>query len=84
MDKIEVIKKIEEIVATIVNHHNFALTADSRPNEVAGWDSLANAMIVKSIEKEMNIQFKFSDMMAWQSVGELADIVIKKKDETHI
>lgn len=78
MEQSEIISKIEEIVATAVNHHNFALTAETKPNEVKGWDSLANAMIVTSIEKEFGVKFKFSDMMAWQNVGELADIVIKK------
>lgn len=78
MEKNEVIKKIEEIVATAVNHHNFALTTETKPNEVNGWDSLANAMIVTSVEKEFGVKFKFSDMMAWQNVGELADLVIKK------
>ena len=80
MNKQEVIKNIEEIVATAVNHHNFSLTAETKPDEVKGWDSLANAMIITSIENEFGVKFKFSDMMAWQNVGELADIVLVKSE----
>ena len=50
----------------------------TKPDEILGWDSLSNAMIITSIEKEFGIKFKFSDMIAWKTIGELADIVIKK------
>lgn len=78
MEKIGVIKKIEEIVATTVNHHDFTMTDATKPDEILGWDSLSNAMILTSIEQEFGVKFKFSDMIAWKNIGELADIVIKK------
>ena len=75
MDKIEVIKKIEEIVATCVNHHDFTMVEGTKPEAIVGWDSLSNAMILTAIEQEFGIKFKFSDMIAWHTIGELADIV---------
>lgn len=78
MEKNEIIQRIDAIVAASVNHHSFSLTDNTMPNEVPGWDSLTNAMIISSIEDEFCIKFKFSDMMAWQTVGELADIVNNK------
>lgn len=78
MEKIEIIKKIEAIVATCVNHHDFAMNESTKQDEIVGWDSLSNAMILTSIEKELGIKFKFSDMIAWKTIGELADIIIKK------
>ncbi len=76
--KNDIINKIENIVATAVNHHDFTLMETTKPDEILGWDSLSNAMIITSIEKEFGIKFKFSDMIAWKTIGELADIVIKK------
>ena len=78
MDKQEIIKKIEEIVATCVNHNDFTMTEVTKPDEIVGWDSLSNAMILTAIEQEFGIKFKFSDMIAWHNIGELADIIIKK------
>ena len=78
MEKNEVIKKIEEIVATCVNHHDFTMTEATKPDEIVGWDSLSNAMILTTIEKELGIKFKFSDMIAWHTIGELVDIILKK------
>lgn len=76
--KKEIIDKIETIVANSVNHHDFTITEATKPEEITGWDSMANAMILTAIEQEFCIKFKFADMLAWKSVGELADIVIKK------
>lgn len=78
MEKQEIIEKIEVIVATAVNHHDFKMIVDTKPNDILGWDSLMNAMILTSIEQEFSIKFKFSDMIAWKTIGELADIIFKK------
>lgn len=78
MEKQEIISKIDSIVALSVNHHDFIINVDTKPEEILGWDSLSNAMILTSIEKEFGIKFKFSDMIAWKTIGELADIIIKK------
>ena len=78
MDKKEVIEKIETIVATSLNHHDFTMTEETKPEEITGWDSMANAMILTAIEQECCMKFKFADMLAWKSVGELVEIVIKK------
>lgn len=78
MDKKEIIDKIETIVANSVNHHDFIITEATKPEEILGWDSLSNAMILTAIEQEFGIKFKFSDMIAWKSVGDLANIVLAK------
>ena len=78
MDKKEIIEKIEAIVAASLNHHDFAMTEVTKPEEITGWDSMVNAMILTAIEQEFGIKFKFSDMIAWKNIGQLADVVIKK------
>ena len=78
MEKQEIIQKIEMIVVTAVNHHDFQMNEDTKPNDILGWDSLMNAMILTSLEQEFAIKFKFSDMIAWKTIGELADIITKK------
>jgi len=78
MEKKEILEKIESIVAASLNHHDFAMTEETKPEEITGWDSMANAMILTAIEQEFVIKFKFSDMIAWKTVGQLADIVLAK------
>jgi len=78
MERSEIIQKIESIVAASLNHHDFAMTEETKQEEITGWDSMANAMILTAIEQEFSIKFKFADMLAWKTVGELAEIVLVK------
>ena len=78
MTKQEILDKIEAIVAASLNHHDFTMAEETKPEEITGWDSMANAMILTAIEQEFGIKFKFADMLAWKTVGELAEIVMKK------
>lgn len=75
MERSEIIQKIEAIVVASLNHHDFTMTEETKPEEITGWDSMANAMILTAIEQEFGIKFKFADMLAWKTVGQLADIV---------
>lgn len=75
MEKKEILDKIEAIVVASLNHHDFTMTEETKPEEITGWDSMANAMILTAIEQEFGIKFKFADMLAWKTVGQLADIV---------
>ena len=80
MERTEIIQKIESIVATSLNHHDFTMSEVTKPDEITGWDSMANAMILTAIEQEFSIKFKFADMLAWKTVGQLADIVRLKTE----
>lgn len=78
MERSEIIQKIESIVAASLNHHDFTMTEETKPEEITGWDSMANAMILTAIEQEFGVKFKFADMLAWKTVGDLANIVLAK------
>ena len=80
MERSEIIQKIESIVAASLNHHDFTMSEVTKPDEITGWDSMANAMILTTIEQEFGIKFKFADMLAWKTVGQLADIVRLKTE----
>lgn len=79
MDRNEILARIDAIIAASVNHNDYTFSPELRPAEVKGWDSLANAMILTAIENECSIKFKFADMVAWKTIGELADIIVKKR-----
>lgn len=78
MDKKEISKKLDVIIASIVNHHNYTFSEKLKPEDISAWDSLANAMILTAIENEIGIKFKFSEMIAWHNMGQLVDLILKK------
>lgn len=80
MEKKNILEKIETIVAVSLSHRDFTISETTKPEEITGWDSMANAMILTAIEQEFGIKFKFADMLAWKTVGQLADIVRLKTE----
>ena len=78
MNRIEIINKLDAIISASVNHHNFVMSEDLQPQDVDKWNSLANAMIVTAIEQDFQIKFKFTELVAWKTIGQLIDIIEKK------
>lgn len=78
MKKEEIIEKLDAIIAAAVNHHDYVICDNLKPEDVTGWDSLANAMIITSLQEQFSIKMKFADLVAWHNVGQLADIISKK------
>ena len=78
MEKKEILDKLDAIVATSVNHHDFLLDINTRPTDVQGWDSLANAMIITAIQNEFRIKLKFVELVSWKTIGQLVDIIENK------
>lgn len=78
MEKEYILGKIDEIIETSINHHNYQISLDLKPEEITGWDSMVNAMVITSIEKCFEIKLKFSEIIAWKTIGDLVDIIYKK------
>lgn len=78
MEKKEILKKLDVIVATAISHHNFVLDNNTKPADVQGWDSLANAMIITAVQNEFGIKLKFVELVSWKTIGQLVDIIENK------
>lgn len=54
------------------------ITADTRPNDVDGWDSLGHASLATSLESEFNVSFDVDELLAMESVRDIMRIVESK------
>ena len=75
MNREEITAKVSSIISETVDHHNFIISDDLVASDVDGWTSLANAMIIQSIEMEFGLKFKFVDLMNWKKFKDLIDII---------
>jgi acyl carrier protein len=57
----------------MLNDDRIELSPETRPLDVAGWDSLANITIVYALEEEFGMRFDDADLGTARSIGELAD-----------
>lgn len=75
MTREEILKSVDSIIATSIGHHEFELDGNLKPEDIIGWDSMVNALILTSIEQQFGVKFKFSDMLAWKTIGELVNLI---------
>lgn len=78
MDKSCILNNLDTIIEKSLGHHNYTMNESLTPKDVQGWDSLVNAVIITSVEKEFGIKFKFSDIISWKNVGELCSVIQNK------
>lgn len=70
---------IKNIIAEILDIPSSNLTFETKMEDVDGWDSMRNLIILSTLEEKYNIFFPEDDIFDLVSVGALADEVAKLK-----
>ncbi len=78
MTETEILSKIQTVFAEILDDENIAITKESNPETVEGWDSFALVQIILSLEKSFGIKFKSEEIFEWKNVGDIVNSVSKK------
>ncbi|MCF8273407.1 MAG: acyl carrier protein [Flavobacteriaceae bacterium] len=78
MERLNVITKLETILAEVLEHKNFVITDELTAKDVDGWDSLSHMMIITHIEKSFDIKFKLRDLNKLNNVGALISVIQSK------
>lgn len=78
MDKLEMIKELNVLFQNVLKKGEVKLEVESTTDDVEGWDSLTNMLIINTIEKTYNIKFGFREIIKLKNVGDLCDAIIKK------
>ena len=53
---------------------------NSSAKNIKNWDSLAHINIILNIERMFKIKFKVSEIAELKNVGEMVDLILKKKN----
>ena len=69
------VERIQNIVRELLLDDAIVLTAETRPREVAGWDSLANVSIVFALEEEFHVRLSDALAAGFETVGDLASLI---------
>lgn len=71
MTKEDILIKVTNAFANVLEHNNFKLTDTTTTDDVDGWESITHMMIISEIENQFNIKFKLMDLMNMNNVGDL-------------
>lgn len=77
----ELKEEIKNTIAEILEIPAADLTFDMEMEDVDGWDSMRNVMILSTLEEKYDIIFPEDDIFDLTSVGALAEEVAKLKAE---
>lgn len=78
-NKEEILKKISPIFTKIFKNKKLRIKFNSSAKNIKNWDSLAHINIILNIERMFKIKFKVSEIAELKNVGEMVDLILKKK-----
>lgn len=67
----QILQRISEIVAEILELDDLALSMTSTARDVDGWDSVTNVQIMVAIEQAFGTRFRTGELTAMKNVGDL-------------
>jgi acyl carrier protein len=74
----DVLSRVQKVFQLAFGVEPQAVTVDTRPNDVEGWDSLGHASLASGLESEFNLSFDVDELLAMESVREIIRIVESK------
>ena len=73
------LKKIKKIFQFIFDDQNLKINRKTSAKDIDEWDSLAQIKLISRIEKEFKLRFNIKEINNLKNVGEMIDLIEKKK-----
>jgi acyl carrier protein len=71
----DVLSRLQTIFRDELDITNLTISADSTPEQIEGWDSLATIRIVTAVEREFNCQFEATQIEEIRSVADIVSVI---------
>ena len=78
MESIEILNKINNIFALVLENQRLTLTRESVITNVEGWDSFTNIKLILTMEKQFQLNFNTFEIQACRNIGDLCDTIQRK------
>lgn len=78
MDRKEILRKIQDLLADIIDNEDLVLKEESSPNFVDDWDSLAHFQLVMEMQNEFGVKFTSTEIQAWKNIGDIINSIQEK------
>ena len=74
----QVLDRVREIAADVLQVDRGALRAESSPQSVESWDSVQHLNLVLALEEQFGMQFEPDEMDGMKSIGAIAEMLSAK------
>lgn len=79
MERTEILSKIQELLAEIIDNEEIVIDESSSPSTVEDWDSLTHFNLIMELQKEFGIKFGAAEIQCWQNVGDIISSIRAKQ-----
>ena len=73
-----ILNELSLIFQEILKRDNIVLASETTSQDVEGWNSLTNMLLISRIEKDFNVHFTFRDIVRFKNVGDICNAILTK------
>lgn len=78
MQKEEILKVVQDIFIDVLEDDDIVLNYNTTADDIEGWDSLNNILLIVEIEKKFKLKFKLERIHSFKNVGEMCEYIFYK------
>lgn len=78
MEREEILATVESIFAKVLKKNDLKMNDETTANDVDGWDSMSNMIVIAEIERHFGIRLKLREIIKMKNVGVLCDVIKEK------
>lgn len=78
METTELLEILNGIFRKVLKRDDVTLTESTTAQDVDGWDSLTNMVLLTEIEKKFGVRFSFREIAKLKNVGDLCHTIMNK------
>ena len=69
----DIMMTLKDVFEDIFDEQDITLNPETTANDVDGWDSLSNSLLILAIEVRFKITFTQKEMLNFRNVGDMAN-----------
>lgn len=73
------IAMVERVFREVFDDEGLIITSETGPDDVPGWDSVAQVKIVLALESELGFRFDTDDVFPVERVGDLLEAIARHR-----
>ena len=72
------LEKLQQVFREVFEDERLVITPGTSAKDIKMWDSLTHIELIAAVEKEFNIQFSFVEVMQFDRVGDMMNVINSK------
>lgn len=72
------LERLQKVFRLVFLNETLQIAASTSAKDIKMWDSLTHLELIAAVEQEFGIQFSFNEVMQFNNVGDMVQLIEKK------